>query len=121
MTPTVEELRDWIARLMGYRVHKGERRVPGISPPIMVPYVEYYGEEGQIYLTPDTDLNQVFLLVVPRMKTLGWWLDLFTTDEGFKAVFFKEIGGGAAIEHEANDVDVGNAILLAAHATGEGR
>lgn len=119
MTSTIEELREWSAGLMGYILHTQENKfqvyiVPGGLPD---------GRKGfdMREWRPDEDFNQLFTVVVPRMRELGWWLDLFTSDEGFKVVFFKEIGGGAAIEHEANDVDVGHAILLAAYATGEGR
>jgi len=149
MTPTPEELRDWSAeKVMGWWLKEsideyGNKTGEWYSGDEYTGYDKYYihsdGEDVSNDLTwlwrPDTDLNQVFM-VVERMRELGWYLYCepepnMTFPNYKKAAIIYEIG----FYHPENmklelkpsrgfvmyDRINAHAILLAAHATGEGQ
>jgi hypothetical protein len=75
------ELREWSAGVMGW-----ERVYAEGLPMWKFPN----GRWDSVKWTPDTDYNQLFNLFIPRMRELGWYLQLNNysdDDEGYQARF----------------------------------
>ena len=126
---TPEEMREWTAKKMGYKISIHKDKVPGVSPPTFTYRTNYWSKtEGQIYWHPDIDMNQCFMLV-EKMREEGWDLYISIPQRGFGlpywpinevvADFQKSLHGLSKppSSFERCDKSLCHAIILAAMAT----
>lgn len=113
----LKELREWSAEVMGWKKEMAPywpyRRADGS----WAGYNEYADQYNRNKWTPDTDLNQCFL-VVERMRELGWKIVMGNTFDKSYFAEFRAITYPVPMDnHYAEHDNPCHAILLAARAT----
>ena len=133
MMITPEEMREWTAKKMGWKL--GTTSVRNSYTGIATHEPAWIDEHGThkffvVAWTPDTDLNQCFMLV-DRMGELGWNLYISIPQKGFgmpywpidevTADFQKSLHGPSMppSSFERCNKSLAHAIILAAMATEE--